>query len=56
MVIVNGSNAEARPALSVTVTENLKMPAAVGIPLMTPKDGLSASPGGREPALTVQLL
>jgi len=52
IVIVTGSKAEVRPAPSVTVTEKLKVPAEVGIPLMTPEDGLSASPGGREP-LTV---
>ena len=43
------------PALSLTLTVNGKVPAAVGVPLITPVVAASVSPVGREPELMLQL-
>ena len=42
-------------ALSVTRTVKVKLPAAVGVPVMAPLEGLRFRPPGREPALMSQL-
>ena len=41
-------------ALSVTWAVKLKVPAAVGVPLIAPLDEFNVSPEGSEPALTDQ--
>ena len=41
------------PVLSVTLTVNLKVPVAVGVPLITPP-ALRPSPAGSAPAVTAQ--
>ncbi len=40
---------------STTVTVKLKVPAAVGVPVIAPVEGASVSPGGRVPAETDQV-
>ena len=40
---------------SVALMVTLKVPAAVGVPLISPVEGLSVRPGGRLPALTAQV-
>ena len=52
--IVRGAEAEL-PALSLTLTVNGKVPAAVGVLLITPVVAASVSPVGREPELMLQL-
>ena len=42
-------------ALSVTLAVNGKLPATVGVPLITPVAAASRSPVGSEPELTLQL-
>ena len=43
------------PVLSVTRTVNVKVPAAVGVPLTRPGDACTERPGGRVPATCAQV-
>lgn len=47
---------EVLPALSLTVTLNVEVPVALGVPLMTPVDEFRDRPAGSNPVVTVQLL
>jgi len=55
-VIDSGFAGDVFPALSFTVTLNEAVPAAEGVPLMTPVDAARLKPAGSAPLLTVQLL
>ena len=56
MTIDNDFAGETAPALSLTVTPNVKVPAVRGMPRIAPLVGLSVSPPGRVPVTTSQLL
>src|SRR5207244_323684 len=55
MVIVNDCAVAVAPALSFTVTPNVKVPAAPGVPAMAPLVAFKASPPGSAPETTCQL-
>ena len=57
-VMDKGLPAEVLPALSVTATLNENgLPVDVeGVPLITPVEAASVSPGGRDPLLNAQLV
>ena len=44
-----------RPVESTTLRVKLKVPAAVGVPVIAPVEGASVKPGGSVPAETVQV-
>ena len=46
---------ETVPVLSLTVTQKLYIPLAIGVPEMAPVAGLRVKPGGSDPSKAVQL-
>ena len=56
MVMESTTPGEVFPALSLTVTVKLEVPAVLAEPLITPVDEFRVRPAGNDPTVTVQEL